>query len=89
MGAVDFKALGDEFVLDNLSVQKRYHHFETVFNKLSSNEQKMIEEKASAELNPYTRDLLQRKSDSVTANQAFKISRKSDSGKALPHWRIS
>jgi chromosome partitioning protein len=75
MGAVDFKALGDEFVLDNLSVQKRYHHFETVFNKLSSNEQKMIEEKASAELNPYTRDLLQRKSDSVTANQAFKISR--------------
>ena len=74
-GAKDFEALGEEFVRDHLSVQKKNQYYKQTYEKLNAEDKHHIDEKAFANLNPFTRELLTTKSDSISANQAFQISR--------------
>lgn len=75
MGALDFGSLGDEFILDHLSVQKKNLLYDKKFDSLKTDEKRRIEEKSLNDLNPFTRELLVKKPDSVSANQALKIAR--------------
>lgn len=75
MGAIDFNALGEEFVLDHLSIQKKNLYYENVYKKLSAEDKRTIDEKSFSDLNPFTRDLLLKDKESKSALQALKINR--------------
>jgi chromosome partitioning protein len=74
-GAEDYRNLGEEFIKDNLSVQKKHHKLDLLFQRLNAAEKEQIEQAAVLALNQFNRERIERGDQSDALVNALKLSR--------------
>lgn len=74
-GAEDYRQLGEEFIKDNLSMQKKQQKLEQLFAGLSEAEKAQVQQSAIMNLNHFNRERHDRGDASPVLEQAIRISR--------------
>jgi chromosome partitioning protein len=84
IGAADYTAMGEEFLLDHLEVQKKLAYYEEIYSELSEMEKKEIEKFAVQNLNSYIQERYLSGDTSSFVVEALKIQRNKIIEKVFP-----
>jgi chromosome partitioning protein len=75
IGAEDYSSMGEEFILDHISTQKRHQHYDEVYHKLNKELQEDVTTKAKELISKYLRERLEQNDDSITVKKAFNLAK--------------
>ena len=75
LGAKDYTALSEEFILDHISVQKKHLYYDSIFKKLEEKEQKEIMLFAINQLNAYSKDRYESGKSTETIDRSIRLAR--------------
>jgi len=84
IGAKDYAALGEEFILDHIDVQKKHQYYDSVFNSLTETEQNEILTFALDQLNAYSKERYENGTATETIHKSVKLARNSILEKMFP-----